>query len=331
MTIAEVIEKSIKLINYYSSAGTIITASDPNYSDYVLRMPSLIDSAQKEIATTAKSIRKQHTISQNPIISQINNPYYNFDIVQHLKDDIIYSATGSKAYTFKVDNPSTIYIEESSDNGENWTTLDTITHTTPKGKFTEYKGLITLSDVENLARIRFGGNYVYNFRDIAMFDVNFASEDDIPQYQAYVEYTMPTDFYKLVNVETKGQYVEGKSFRPYTDFYWNKTNVLSVNYYKTCEFDIDYIAYPATITDATATSTELEIDIEAQEAIPYYVASHMMIDENGNINNKLYAMYQGKVANLNDNTPNGSTQVLNTMYINNQLDNNSLRKYVMTR
>jgi hypothetical protein len=331
VNIAQVKEKAIKLINYYSVSGTIITASDPNYSDYVLRMPSLIDSAQKEIATTAKSIRKQHAISQNPIISQLNNPTYNFDIVQHLKEDISYSATGSKAYTFKVDNPATIYIEESADSGENWTVLDTITHTTPKGKFTEYKDLITLSDDEYLARIRFSGDYVYNLRDVALFDVNFASDADIPQYKAYVEYTMPTDFYKLVNVSCFGQNIEGKSYRAYTDFYWNKTNVLSVNYYKTCEFDIDYIAYPTTITDATADNTELEIDLEAQEAIPYYVASHMMMDENGNINNKLYAMYQGKVANLNDNTPNGSTQILNTMYVNNQLNNNSLRKYVMTR
>ena len=85
MTIAEVIEKSIKLINYYSSAGTIITASDPNYSDYVLRMPSLIDSAQKEIATTAKSIRKQHTISQNPKMP--NNPS-----VRRKKEDAIVEA-----------------------------------------------------------------------------------------------------------------------------------------------------------------------------------------------------------------------------------------------
>jgi hypothetical protein len=328
VNISQVKDKVIKLINYYSVSGAVVTSSDPSYQDYMLRIPILIDSCQKEIATTAKSIRKSYNISQNPILSQFNDVNYNFNISQHLNDDVIYSATGSKAYTFKVDNPATVYIEESSDDGENWTILETKTHTTPKGYFTEYKNLITLSDDSNLARIRFSGNYVYNFRDVALFDVGFADDADIPQYKAYVEYTMPTDFYKLSGITTKGLHLEGKSYQATTDYYWSKSNVLAVNYYKTCEFDIDYCAYPTTINDSTSDSFELEIDIEAQEAIPYYVASHLMMDENGNINNKLFAMYQGKIANLKDEVPFGSTNVVNSLFVNNQMNINSLRKYM---
>lgn len=314
MNLQELREKAIKLINFYSISGNIIPETDNSYLDYKLRINALTDIAQKEIATTAKRIRKQQKITQKPIASQLPNPLYNFDIVQHLDSDIIYSATGSKAYTFKVDNVSTVYIEESSNSGSTWTTLSTISHTTPLNQFTEYKGLITLSNTSNLARIRFSGNYPYNFRDVALFAYTFPNVSAIPQYQNYNLYTMPSDFYQLNKITLKGNRDDGNRYTPTADFYWEKRNVLAVNYYNVGEYVIDYYAYPTTINDSTSDLFELEIDIEAQEAIPYYVASHLMMDENGNINNKLYGIYQGKLSNLDDKVSNGSTSISNTLF-----------------
>jgi hypothetical protein len=315
MTLSQVKEKAIKLINFYSISGNLISTSDPSYLDYSLRMNSLIDAAQKEIATTSKSIRKTTRISQKPIPSQLDGSnYYNFDIVQHTNEDIIYSAEASRAYTFKVDNVADIYIEQSNDDGTTWTTTQTINHLSPTGEFIEYKNLITLSEADNLVRIRFSGNYVYNLRDVALFEYTFPNAASIPQYRSYNEYTMPSDFYKLVKVTTIGNVMDSRTYRPQTQFYWSQRNVLVVKYYDECELDIEYNAYPTTINDYTSDDTTLEIDIEAQEAVPYYVAAHLMMDENGNINNKLFAMYQGKLSNLQDDKPNGATQIVNSLF-----------------
>lgn len=314
MNIGEVKDKAIKYINYYSVSGNIVSSSDPSYLDYSLRMNSLIDTAQKEIATTAKSIRKQTKISQNPITSQICNTDEAFDIEQHLDEDITYEATGSRAYTFKVDNVADIYIEQSSDEGTTWTLISTVNHLTPTGYFTEYKGLIIPASLTNLVRLRFSGSYIYNFRDIALFAYTFPNSGVIPQYRSYNLYTMPSDFYKLIKVTFKGSVADSNNYNHNPQFYWEQSNILALNYYSIVEATIDYKAMPTTITDSTLDSVSLEIDTEAQEAIPYYVAAHLMMDENGNINNKLYAIYQGKISNLDDSIKNGQTNIKNTLF-----------------
>lgn len=315
MNITQCDDKVIKLINYFSISGNIIPTVDPNSQDYRLRFRAHYDAAQKEISTV-KTIRRTHKISQNPIPNQLNNPLYMFDIIQHLDTDLTdMTAKGSKAYTFKVDNIATIYVEEEI-NGV-WTVLETINHTTPVGEFTEYKGLITASSTTNNIRVRFSGSYPYNIRDRALFKYTFPNAEAVPQHQRYNLYTMPTVFYKLNKVVFKGDASQGYPYNPTADFFWEKSNVIAINYYNKGEYTIDYNAYPQDITDSTPSSYEFEVDIEAQELIPFYTAAMVMMDENGNINNKLYAIYQGKVANLDNNISNGATSVLNTMFTGN--------------
>jgi len=309
VTLLECDKKILKLINYYSTAGNVIEATELNYIDYQLRFRYLQDVAQKEIATTAKKIKKPHKVSNNPIPNQLGD---QFDIVQHTNTDITYSADASKAYSFKVDNLATILIEEETSTGV-WTILATITNAI-SGKFTTYTGLITASVSTNAIRIRFGGIYVYNIRDVALFECPFSSVALIPQYSNYVFVTMPTGFYKLKSVIFNGNISEGQNYKPYAQYYWESTNLLAIPYSVTGEYTVEYYAYPATIEDTTATSTEFEIDIEAQEAIPYYVASQIMLDEDGAISSKLFAMYQGKLLNLDDTTPSQGNSVKNSLF-----------------
>jgi hypothetical protein len=306
-------DKVIKLINFYSISGNVIATTDPNYLDYSLRFRGLYDTCQKSIATTAKSIRKTKKISQYPIVNQLSGQAKTFDIVQHLAGDIIYSATGSRAYCFKVDNISSVYIEEETSVGV-WGVLNTITHTAPTLEFTEYKGLINPSNVANSIRIRFSGSYIYNIRDIAMFAYTFPSAGVIPSYSEYNLYTMPTDFYKLNKLISKGSPSLGDIYNPSTPFYWEDSNVLAVKYDYVGEFTVDYSAYPATIDDVTVNTYDFEVDTDAVEAIPYYVASMMMMHENPSIGNKLFALYQGMVMNLDNNVPTGQKTVTNTLF-----------------
>jgi hypothetical protein len=45
-----------------------------------------------------------------------------------------------------------------------------------------------------------------------------------------------------------------------------------------------------------------------------------MMDENGNINNKLFSMYQGKLGNLDDTIKTGNTVVQNNLFQSNYSD-----------
>jgi hypothetical protein len=312
MNILQANDKVIKYLNFYSISGNIISTSDSNYLDYSNRFRALYDTAQRTIATTAKKIRKFKHISQNPIPNQLYNELSAFDIVQYLDTDIVYSALNSRAYTFKIDNVATIHIEEEISGV--WTNIETIYHLTPTGEFTEYKGTINPSSATNNVRIRFTGLYPYNFRDVALFAYAFPNDAAIPQYQRYNIYTMPTDFFKLNRLISKGSPSEGMSYNPSDEFYW-EGNVLAVNYYHKCEYSVEYFAYPTTTIDDTTLDTyEFEIDDEACEAIPYFVASMMMMHENPSIGNKLFAMYQGVLDNLDDSVKDGRTSVKNTLF-----------------
>lgn len=310
MNLAQVKDKITKLINNYSTSGSLIPSTDANQLDYSLRYNSLIDIAQKEIATV-KKIHKEKKISQNPIPTQLPNPAYSFDIVQHLDSDIVYSTIGTKAYTFKVDNIATIYVEEEI-NGV-WTVLETINHTTPVEQFTEYKNLITASDSANKIRLRFSGLYPYNLRDVAMFKYAFPTASAIPKYQRYNLYTMPDDFYQLNKVVLKGNMANSQPYMNTADFYWEKRNIIAINYYNVGEYSIFYFAYPTTVTDTTLDTYDLEVDIEAQEAIPYYVVAHVLMDETG-LYSTLLGIYQNKLANLDTKISNGPNIVENTMF-----------------
>ncbi len=303
MNITQADKKVIELINYYSISGNVISAADPNGLDYRLRFRDLYDTCQKEIATTAKKIRKTKKIVQSLIPNQLSGYTQGFGIAQHYDEDIIFEAVGSKSYYFEVNNPCVVYIEEETSDGV-WTILATITDITTANSFTQYKGNITASNVLNSIRIRLSGANPYCYRNLALYAYSFVNDASVQQWSQYITYTMPTDFHKLIDV------VEESSI----NFYWEKDNILKLYYQFIGEVTINYAAKPVTIDSLTVEATEFEVSFEACEAIPYYVASHMMLDENANISNKLFAIYQGKLGNMDDTTPNGSTTVKNKLF-----------------
>ena len=64
MTYGRVRDESLKLINSYSSAGTIIPASYNNQADYLKMIPGLVYSAEMEIATTVRKIPETIILSE---------------------------------------------------------------------------------------------------------------------------------------------------------------------------------------------------------------------------------------------------------------------------
>lgn len=308
MNLGQVKDKTTKLINNYSNNGNLISPLDPNQLDYSLRYNSLIDIAQKEIAQI-KKIHREKRISQNPIPTLLESPLYQFDVEQHLNVDLIYTGKGAKAYYFEVDNQAEIYIEEEI--GGVWVILQMISHSSPVGEYTAYKGLINSSGGN--VRMRFSGNYVYNIRNRALYGYDFPTDDDVPDFTRYKRYFMPDDFYQLNKVILDGNVRESKTYHNTSDFFWEQRNVIALNYFNSGEYRIFYYAYPQNIDDDTDDSYELEVDIEAQEAIPYYVAAHVLMDET-NLYTTLLTIYNNKLMNLDGKIANPPNAIENTMF-----------------
>lgn len=107
-------------------------------------------------------------------------------------------------------------------------------------------------------------------------DVSKTDEDDL-------EYTLPSDFYKL-------NMVKECSYELYpTTIEFNNKYVGTIK--------LRYWAYPTRIEDTTADSFSLEIDRSAQEIMKYGVASELLkADLSSN-----YSIYEAKYQNLKAN------------------------------
>lgn len=288
MNLGEAKERALSLMAEYSVDGVVV--SDGENADYLIRMNRFADVAQKEIAQV-KKIHASYSISQNPVRSQLGL-LQGFEVIQHTNEDIIDEYPGTKSYYFEVDNVATIYIEENV-NGT-WTNLKTINNTT-KGQYTTYKGNLTLSNSSNHVRIRYSGTYVYNIRNRAMYEYAFPTDSDVPDYRPWVKYQVPADFMELQKVM---QTFDVRQYKEMIDYYWENKRTFVTNYYYSGSFDIFYYRYPTTIDSTTSDSYEFEVDVEAQEAIPFFMAAHAIIDENQVLGIQLLNEYETKLSRL---------------------------------
>jgi hypothetical protein len=240
--------------------------------------------------------------------------------VQHVQaTDLIYSAAGSLAYYFEVDDVATVYIEECTDPVNLvWTPLTTISNTLTPGQFTAYSGFITAQNSADNIRIRFSGAYTYNARNIALYNNAFSDITRIPAYQRYVLYTMPTDFYMLNKVVLKGETKNDQSYMDTNDYYWEQRNVIAISWFDVGEYTVEYAAFPADLTISTPTTYALENTADAQECYPFFVASQLLSSQSGkiNISNTLFAIFQNMLANLDNKIANAPNMVKNTFFSN---------------
>jgi hypothetical protein len=277
MTIGELWNRILTKIDEFSVNGTLRTATDN--IDYRLRGNRIIDEVQKDMAKIIK-IAKTKEFTQYPISNQLGNS--NFPIYQHIGTDISYESNGSMAYYFEVDGEATVYIEEETAT-DTWAMLTTISIPSTVTSFTAYKGKITASNTANNIRIRFGGSYPYQFRNIALYNINFKADANIPAFQLYVRYTMPSNFYKLEKISFTN-YNNNDYNNNFSDYYFeNPTTLLVHSDYKGL-IKVHYWAMPTDIpsndTDPTTyDTTELEILDSAQDIMVSGVAGRLLLTD----------------------------------------------------
>lgn len=292
MNLKECRDAALKLINQYSIAGSTIALSYNNQADYVLRTTELINDAQMEISKTTRKIYAQHTITQMLVPNLL--PDTALEQKTHLDEDDIYETDGvAKAYYFELNKPATVYIEHKVDGV--WTPVVTITAVPTAPGFTVYKGRVNCTGA---SRIRFSGEYPYAYRYYALYEYSFPDEASVPAYRPYVEYTMPTDFFQLVG---RGiPLYKGKDFLLSHDYEWRGRNVLLLRRDLEGEFIIDYYRYPTKVTSTTADTVELDNVAETHEAIPYFVASGIVRQDDPSISATLYNIFETRLVRMGE-------------------------------
>ena len=263
-----------QLIDEYSGTANITDAEDIR-----AKLNNLFNMAQIELCQKCK-IKKQKSIIQN-IPPNTITPSDNPDsIYTHNSEDLVFSGKG-KSYHFQVKGTATITISQSG-------MVDRVIENTDNNVFTTYKGTTSGSGV---VTITFSGNYYYSVKNVAVFDANFNQSSDIPNYERYIEYDLPSDYYHLDNVELKG--VEYKD-------YDIKGKKIRINAYDIGEYVINYFAYPTTITSETEDTFEFELEPVAQMILPWSVASDILKSDVSANYTSFEAKYNAKLEILNN-------------------------------
>ena len=147
-------------------------------------------------------------------------------------------------------------------------------------------------------QIRFSGDTVYNLKDIALYGVRYPHIDKIPNFGAYVGYSMPDDFYKALRADIK----RGTNYEPLADAIWESPTEISIPIVERGEIRIEYAAKVKDITADTADSYEFEISETAQSAMVYYAAALLVQKEDYSQHQLLMQQYVEKMANIDNET-----------------------------
>lgn len=85
------------------------------------------------------------------------------------------------------------------------------------------------------------------------------------------KYNMPSNFKGLKNIKV--------SDYPFEDYEFEEDTLVIPKCYDGT-FNLWYFANPTEITNSTTDNIDLEVSLDLQMTIPYYVAGHVIIDEN---------------------------------------------------
>ena len=286
-------ERIAMLINQYSERGELKDPADDNVVDLYNKMPHYLDIAQKNVAQS-KPIKKNFAISH---ILPLSCHEWQLQTHTHTDTDITYSSAKALAYSFKVDNDATVYIEGIGQDNSVTELMEIFAYS--ENGFTLFKGNIyPPEDVTFKAvQLRFSGDTFYNIKDIALYEAKYSHYDKIPDFGRHINYEMPKDFIKIISAKIK----KNSGYFALDDMVWESPTTLAVSVYEQGEIKIEYEASPSDITSDTADTYEFDIQPQAQDKMILYAAALLVQKEDYAQYQLLMQQYSEGMANLNLN------------------------------
>lgn len=252
-----------------------ITSLTPtrNTKDYLNAIIPAANRGLFDLSTAGKYIVKEFCIN---IPENTNLLSGTQKTMQHINTDIGYEAKCAKAYYFETTGPAKvdIYLDEN---------LVQSKEIEAHSAFEVMKGIIPNTE-EKTAKIVFSGDYPYQFRNVALYNITFQSEEDVWDASPIRRIDLRDvlqDFYKLVTTdvvfEKDGEYLKFK------DYDWEGDSTLILDGLKQGNYKIHYFAYPKEITSQTEDDYELELDPEVAALLPVYIAAELYEDDDSSM------------------------------------------------
>lgn len=163
---------------------------------------------------------------------------------------------------------------------------------------------LKLNDLFNIAQIEMATTLrpiekVFKFS--LPSDEYIAKEDEI-----YVTIPLPEDFFDIKKLRF---YPREKALC--NDYYIQAKN-LKINRLAFAKYELEYNAYPTIITEETNDEHELEVDLDAQMFLPYYVAADILKSDVSANYTSFEAKYNNKLELLKQKDRN--TITINSLY-----------------
>lgn len=280
MTIKDCLDKTRKLINYYSISGDPIHAQDTALRDYDIRARAAIDTAQKELAARRPQVRHicftQHGI--RPL--QAKSGFHR------VNGQIVLEAVGAGAFSMLCDGAVSIRFEAQS--GAQWTCLYS-NELSGTGTMEPVSASVVLANEKMLTRLTICGDGAF-VSDIGLFR-ELPEEAETPIYGSRRWRVLPEDFGRMLDCRPKGQL--GAVMR--AGFAYVDDGKIGFPWDFDGKIEIEYTAVPYTIDDSTDECTSLAVGADAAEVIPYYAAAMLLTDENPKLSEYFLALYTEKL------------------------------------
>lgn len=295
MKYGELKARVLKLIDEYSSRGTLL--SESKTKDILYKIQGLVNEVQMDLATTYGKLPATYKIVQNPIDNDIVDD--TSTIRNHIPgQDFTVERQGARSCFFEATGPGEVYIEENVN--DSWFALEHISIPATQKEFAEYRRLITPSSSDNMVRLRFTGDYVFQFRNYHLYEITWPDESSVQQWRPYFLYDLPSDFLQLNYIEARkgtGQYKDFKDYRLRPD------NKIAFNrYIAPAEFIVHYWRKSTNLTfTGTSADDDLVIDArdDAAEIMPLAIAGQVLISEKDEARGTLLLnQYEAKKVNL---------------------------------
>ena len=279
MTVNEVILDARAILDEYTDDGAVIASSE--LPDFIASAIRFADMGQKELYSIGR-IQKTLEIVNKPIENQLAN---GFNIEEFTGDDKYYPNENGlpniKSYHIEADQTHEIIIQEYE--GGSW--LDLVTIDATVTTMTAYKGNLSPTTTGNNIRIKVTGESFYRTINRALFLYKFNTDANVPNYNPWVRYELPTDFKSLDMVVE--EYPE-QNYGNLATYKFEQPNKFYYNYDFVGKIRIIYKPVPVTLTTV---DDELEIDDIVAKALSFYVASWLSPYSNQSMTNPLFQKF----------------------------------------
>lgn len=307
MTVNEIFERAIALIDGITDAGAVDTTKT---ADFKARTPFLVNLFQMELIKSGDLFTK-YPISYTPFTNiLLGGDHFNVD--KHIDADVAIETEDGKVakiYYFESDAlEGTVTIEDYT---TAWNPIATITLTNTGIGYVSYKALVTPTIGATKSRIVFSGSYYYRFRNVALHSEALSNINEYNNYGTEVKITMPSNCHAIKDVifkSYKGNYALSPEYK-----IERTGNLWEVLFSRDFEGEvlITYIPNPTKVTSTALTDT-ITIDDYSADIMAYMLAeSFSNVDNNDYLANIFKNKYQQLIAQSSYKKPKPVVKMIN--------------------